>query len=253
MSADLFPRPASTEWVYKFPDGPCSRVPGTTHYRFEHPSNRFVKSPTGNDAAAKPSTPSTVLPSKLASPDCVIDNFDPARPPLSPLDALGDTARATFDEIGHLRASVKAHLPPQMLRLVKMPESLRKLDAVIARDIHRAVKAAFENGVRHGEWLKEAQAARGEQGTEARAMLSALQLSHALLQDDHRRALRAIAEFPSTVPLVEGTVVADNPMEVAHEADEILSATESCDTIQVDDLLGCVEWLDAHDQVFGGL
>ena len=90
--------------------------------------------------------------------------------------------------------------------MINLPESMRKLDTVVAQDMRRAMHGAFKNGVRHGEWLKAADAERAKQGQGVDlATHTQLELRYSLLQESHATALAELERFEGA-PVVPAVV-----------------------------------------------
>jgi hypothetical protein len=198
-----------------------------------------VAGSTGRTTVVRPPTPSTPVREMVCA----------ARAPNSPLDALGGAARATLDEIGHMKAAIQAHMPPSMMRLVGLPDSLRTLDVTVAKDMRRAMHDAFANGVRHGEWLKEGEARRSARdggGTELRAQLAQLQLAHAMLQNDYALALGRLHELTSDAPLVVAVETNDVTNDETNYDADLHDLEMIVDDLGVVEALGIVGDLDAE-------
>lgn len=75
----------------------------------------------------------------------------------SALDAFGDDALCTRDQIGHMAAALEAHLTTRQLKETGQLAALKELELVVAKDMQKQIDSAWDKGVVHGEWLKEGQ------------------------------------------------------------------------------------------------
>lgn len=208
------------------------------------------------DAATKPTSVSPTKMQRARTPSTPpLPTTDaPTRAPNSPLDSLGPDGRASYDEIGHLRASLSSLLPPPMLRLINLPDSMRKLDTVVAQDMRRAIHSAFKNGVRHGEWLKAADAERAKEGCGVDlATHTQLQLRYSLLQESHVSALAELEQFKGA-PVVQATASSSSAphlpgLDIEDAFNELMSEPSDLVQAHFQELVGDVQWiLDDEDE-----
>ena len=116
--------------------------------------------------------------------------------------------------------------------------------------MRRALRGAFEKGVDHGEWLKEAEALRSERrkGVDCEKFTQ-LQLSFAMLQEEYAQVLAQLDLLKDAPVDAPARPLSSTPVS---EIGELQLGESSLGDIEealshVDDLLGCLEWLSDDD------
>ena len=150
-------------------------------------------------------------------------------PRRSPLDVFGESAVNTRDHFGHLTASLMNHMTAKQQKDSGVQAALRELAETAARDMAKMVEHSWQNGVAHGQWLKDAESRRNAEeaasAVAAKAELFKLQLNNQTLLNQLRLALARVKELD---PLTGSASDEISMEELQSHLDDMLATNPAC-------------------------